>query len=459
MVPRDLPVASRDAPSRARFAVLWLTQSISIFGSVLSSFAATTWLTTVAYARPEDRRTLSAMLAVQMLAFIVPNIAVAPLAGAWADRHDRRTTMLAADLANTAVSAVLAGLALTGRLDAVALIALITLVSVVAAFHRAAFDASYVMLVAEHHLSRANALVDISWSLSNVLAPLLGVVLGGLPAIGRVHAWHGAIGGAVAALPDGWGLAFALDAGSFACGAAALWLLRIPSPPRAESAATSPFWSDVLFGARFVLRRRALLWLLVSFLLLNLLTAPEHVLVPLMLRLDLAGDLRARGLTFEEGYALLTLVGSLGGIAGGVAVAVWSGLKRRRVLGVLVPMAAIGLCQLGYGLTISIVFAAVMAFLVTAFGPFTNAHSQTIWQTVTPPEVQGRVFAVRRVVAMCSMPIGMGLAGALGGWLDPGWLLGGSGAVLVAAVVSQFWNPLRHELEPAAAPGAIESVA
>jgi MFS family permease len=451
-------VASRDAPSRARFVVLWLTQSISIFGSVLSSFAATTWLTTVAYARPEDRRMLSAVLAAQMLAFIVPNIVIAPLAGAWADRHDRRTTMVAADLANTAVASVLAGLALTGRLDATALIALIALISIIAAFHRAAFDASYVMLVAEHHLSRANALVDISWSLSNVLAPLLGVVLGGLPAIARAGAWQGAIGGAVAALPDGWGLAFALDAASFACAAAALCMLRIPSPLRGESAAT-PFWSDVLFGARFVRRRRALLWLLVSFLLLNLLTAPEHVLVPLMLRIGLAGDLRARGLSFEGGYALLTLVGSLGGIAGGVAVATWSGLKRRRVLGVLVPMAAIGLCQLGYGVTTSVVFAAVMAFLVTAFGPFTNAHSQAIWQTVTPPEIQGRVFAVRRVVATCSMPIGMGVAGALGGWLDPGWLLGGCGAVLLTVVVSQFWNPLRHDLEPAAAPGAIGGAA
>lgn len=458
-MPRDLPAADRDAPSLARFVVLWLTQSISIFGSVLSSFAATTWLATVKYARPEDRRTLSVMLAVQMLAFLVPNIVVAPLAGAWADRHDRRSTMLAADLANTAVSAVLAGLALAGRLDAVALIALITLIAILAAFHRAAFDASYVMLVPDHHLARANALVDVSWSLSNVLAPLLGIVLGGLPAAARAGAWHGAIGGAVAALPHGWGLAFALDSASFACGAAALCVLRIPSPPRAESAASSPFWSDVVFGVRFVRRRRALRWLLVSFLLLNLLTAPEHVLVPLMLRLDLADDLRARGLDFQDGYALLTLVGSLGGIAGGIAIAVWSGLKRRRVLGVLVPMAAIGLCQLGYGLSTSIVFAAIMAFLVTAFGPFTNAHSQTIWQTATPPEVQGRVFAVRRVVATCSMPLGMGVAGVLGGWLDPGWLLGAAGAALLTAVVIQSGNPLRHELEPAAAPGAVESVA
>ncbi|HEU4731242.1 MAG TPA: MFS transporter [Kofleriaceae bacterium] len=456
-MPPELSTAGRDAPSLPRFIALWLTQSISIFGSVLSSFAATTWLATVRYPRPEDRRALAVMLAVQMLAFIVPSVVVAPLAGAWADRHDRRRTMLVMDVANTAVAAALAALAVTGRLDAARLIALITLIAILAAFHRAAFDASYVMVVPQRHLARANALVDVSWSVSNVLAPVAGVVLGGLPAAARAGAWSGA-GSALAALPDGWGLAFALDALSFACGAAALGVLRIASPAR-EPAAAPPLWSDIAFGVRFVLARRPLLWLLVSFLLLNLLTAPEHVLVPLMLKVDLAGDLRARGLGFESGYALVTLAGSLGGVAGGVAIAVWSGAGRRRVLGVLVPMAAIGLGQLGYGLSTTIVLATAMAFLISALGPVTNAHSQTIWQTVTPPEVQGRVFAVRRVVAMCSMPLGMGLAGLLGGWIDPGWLLGAAGGVLAAAVAIQLASPLRHELERATAPAAVKSAA
>jgi hypothetical protein len=44
--------------------------------------------------------------------------------------------------------------------------------------------------------------------------------------------------------------------------------------------------------------------------------------------------------------------------------------------------------------------------------PLLSAHSQTIWQTQTPRELQGRVFSVRRPIAQCTLPVGALSAGS-----------------------------------------------
>ncbi|MFO8150791.1 MAG: hypothetical protein R6T93_10875, partial [Trueperaceae bacterium] len=60
-----------------------------------------------------------------------------------------------------------------------------------------------------------------------------------------------------------------------------------------------------------------------------------------------------------------------------------------------------------------------------------NGCSQAIWQNKTAPDVQGRVFAVRRMIAWSSMPLAYLVAGPLadhvfGPLLDEGGALVGS---------------------------------
>lgn len=432
-----------------RFTALWLSQTVSVFGSAMTFFAATAWLAAVAYPRPEDQPALAAALVGLMLAYAVPTIATSPFAGAWADRHDRRQIMLVADAASAAASAVLAGLALAGGLSPVWLVALVATQRVFASFHRVAFEASYVMIVPDARLPRAHALVQTSWAVCNVLAPLLGVVLAALPAQARAAGWGGP-GAWLAGVSHGWGLAFALDAASFAIAAAALPFIAIPSPERSEPPGQRSLWADVMVGARFIRSRPALLWLMGLFVATNLFGALDSVLLPLMVKVNLADDVGSRGLTFDGGFAILTAATSAGGIAGGIIIAAWSGLKRRRIYGVLVPMAGLGLCQIGLGLAPGLAFAAAMAFLREQMLPALAAHHQTIWQTLTPAELQGRVFGVRNLLADVSAPLGMLIGGLLAGWFDPGWIMAGAGAALLSVAALQLGSPRRHELEPAA---------
>src|SRR5215210_5016004 len=77
------------------FVIVWITQSISSFGSQLTFFAVTIWLATVLYpgTDPVSKQQLAFALAAISLAFTAA-VFFAPLAGAWADRHDRKRTMM-----------------------------------------------------------------------------------------------------------------------------------------------------------------------------------------------------------------------------------------------------------------------------------------------------------------------------------------------------------------------------
>jgi hypothetical protein len=79
--------------------------------------------------------------------------------------------------------------------------------------------------------------------------------------------------------------------------------------------------------------------------------------------------------------------------------------------------------------------------------PIMNSHSQTIWQTQTPREMQGRVFSVRRLIAQFTSPLGVALTGWVGGQFDPGLVIAVSGALLLAFSSVQLFNPYLLRVE------------
>jgi hypothetical protein len=79
--------------------------------------------------------------------------------------------------------------------------------------------------------------------------------------------------------------------------------------------------------------------------------------------------------------------------------------------------------------------------------PIMNAHSQTIWQIQTPRELQGRVFSVRRLIQAVIYPLGMVIAGPMGGYFNPGLALAVMGAILVLFCLSQLFNSSLLQVE------------
>lgn len=436
---QDTPHTTPEGGFRT-FVALWASQTLSVFGSQLTFFAMTVWLTTTLYPNPDQKGLLAAALSMVSLAFGLPNIVLAPFAGVLADRQDRKAIMLWTDVAAGLVSLALAVVLHFGILQLWSLITITTLFSILQCFHNSAFDASYAMIVPEDQLPRANGMMQTIFGLSGILSPALAAVLIGLPALLRDSPEPGFLARVIGGIPDGAVLAAAADTLTFFIAAAVLPFLRIPSPHRVATQRKPSLWGDVKEGMAFIGARRGLLWLLATFALSNFCSAPAGVLRPMIVRDNLASDYVRLGLSYEGLLALMGSAGAIGGVAGGFIITAWGGLKKKRVYGILVPLVLGGAAQLVFGLSRG-VYLATSAVCVTMFTvPFANTHSQTIWQTQTPREMQGRVFAVRRVVAQFTSPLGTAVSGFLGSALDPGIAVAGCGLIAVASIAAQFLN-------------------
>jgi MFS family permease len=434
------------------FLIVWVTQSISVFGSALTFFAINIWLTQTLYPLPEQKPQLAWALSAISLAFALPTVFGAPIAGAWVDRYDRKHTMMFADAVQGVFSLLLAWLVVSGSLQLWMLLIIVVIVASLGAFHAAAFDTSYAMIVPEDRLPRANGMMQTIWSLSGILSPAIAASIIALPALARRGTIGGALGAALAGLHDGTAMAMTLDAVTFFLAAATLLFLFIPSPKRTDLVGTDgrptkSLWGDVKEGALYIWRRRPLLWLLGTFTVANFVGGPLGVFQPLVVKFNLAPDWSGRGFSFETALALLSTAFSIGGVAGGLLISTWGGLKRRRVYGVVVALIGEGIAMAIYGLSPWFYLSAAAAFLVDAMIPIMNSHSQTIWQTQVPRELQGRVFSVRRLIAQFTWPLSTALAGWLGGAFNPGAVIAVLGIVLVIFCIGQMFNPYLLRVE------------
>jgi MFS transporter, DHA3 family, macrolide efflux protein len=433
------------------FLLLWASQSVSVIGSALTFFAVNIWLTQVRYPLASQKPALAFALSATTISFMVPMVIAAPVAGAWADRHDRRRTMLTMNLIAGGLSSVLVVTLLSGRLEVPMLVAFLLIYGLTGAFHAASFDTSYAMLVRRDQLPRATGMMQAGQALSNVLSPSIAALLIGVPALMDRHA--AAAPGAAAShhVTIGTALAVGADAITFFGAAIALLMLRIPSPRRADladpAAAPRTLWHDIQEGALFVWHRRPMLWLIGTFAMVNFILGPVTVLQPMIAKFSLAPDWQARHFTFESALALLATMMGLGGLTGAVAVSAWGGLKRRRVIGVVAPMVVVGALIAVYGLSHSIVRSAVVLFAMGTMLPVTNAHSQAIWLEITPREIQGRVLSVRRLIGQITFPLGTALAGGLGARFDPGVATAMLGMAMGAFALIQLANPMLMRIE------------
>jgi DHA3 family macrolide efflux protein-like MFS transporter len=131
---------------------------------------------------------------------------------------------------------------------------------------------------------------------------------------------------------------------------------------------------------------------------------------------------------------VMSLVG-VGMLLGGLLMTSTGGPKRR-IYGVLGGWAAFSICFVMVAIrpNLWLVGAGVLLWYIAI--PVVNASSQAIWQTKTPRDVQGRVFAVRRTIAQFTVPIGDFSAGPLADKVfNPALMPGGALAGSVGRVI------------------------
>ncbi|MBU6998940.1 MAG: MFS transporter [Theionarchaea archaeon] len=356
------------------FIIIWAGQFVSLIGSGLTGFALGVWvyLTTGSVTK----------LSFIMLSTVIPGIIMSPVAGVLVDRWNRRKAMIFSDAGAALSTLAIAVLLYSSRLEIWHMYVFISIGSAFGSFQWPAYSAATTLLVPKNHLGRAAGMVQTAEAASVIVSPAVAGVL-----IMTIQIWG----------------VIAIDFATFLIALATLAVVKIPNPPPTGYTEENPsFRKEVTFGWRYIAERRGLFALLVFFALSNFVYGFVNVLfTPLVL-------------SFTTPVMLGTVVsiGGIGMLLGGIVMSAWGG-PRRRVNGILGASLVSGAALAVGGLRASVPLLAGALFLLFFTGPVANACSQAIWQTKTAPDVQGKVFAVRRMIALSVSPLSYLTAGPL----------------------------------------------
>ncbi|MGB3702054.1 MAG: MFS transporter [Anaerolineales bacterium] len=357
------------------FFVIWSGQLVSTIGSGLTGFALGVWIY-----QETGSVTLFAM---NMLAFAIPNLLVSPFAGAMVDRYDRRWVMILSDTGAGLATLSIAILYMTGNLQVWNIILATAFNSAFSTFQWPAYSAVTTLLVPKEQLGRAGGMVQIGEAMSQLLAPA---------AAGALFVTVG-LGGVIV-----------IDFVTYFFAVLTLLVVRVPSPERSEAGkeGQGSIWKEALFGWTYIYARAGLLGLLLVFAAFNFVSG---LMMPLIMPMIL--DMTSAAIL---GY-LVSIVG-VGMLAGTLVMSAWGGPKRR-IHGVLGFLMLSGFFTSMLGISPLIPVMAVAGFFLMFTMPIINGSSQAIWQSKVDPDVQGRVFSVRRMIAWSMTPLAYIVAGPL----------------------------------------------
>jgi len=417
---------TRAANWQAHFFSFWTGQAVSLFGTALVQFALIWWLTS---------RTHSAtVLATASLAGMLPGILLAPIAGVWVDRWNRRRIMILADGLVAAASLVLIVLFALGAAEVWEIYIILFIRSAGNAFQYPAMQASTSLMVPEAQLSRVAGLNQTLQGAMNIVAPPVGALLLQTVPLQAI---------------------LFIDVLTAVLGITPLFFVHVPQPaPRADAMGKRPaFWPEMRAGLHYVLAWPGLLALASMALLLNLIFSPTGALLPILVTQHYGGGaLQLASLDSAEGIGL---------IAGGLLLGMWGGFRKRiytSLMGVIGLSLGIGLL----GLLQANLFwlAAGAMFIVAVMQSMANGPIMAVLQATVAPDMQGRVFSLVTALATAMVPLGLLVAGPLADALGvQSWYaiacLGG----LVIGVAGCFMPALVHLEDQAAARSAAEVTA
>jgi DHA3 family macrolide efflux protein-like MFS transporter len=391
-------MSPRIEPGYRTFLIVWFGQLVSQVGSSISRFALGLWVF--------QRTGSTTQLALVILAARVPALLISPLAGALVDRWQRRRAMILSDAGAAAGTLTVAALLATGSLQIWHLYVVLGIASAFGAFQQPAYTAATTLLVPKRHYARAAGLVQLAGSAGTVLGPIAGaaiLVVGGLTT------------------------AFVTDLATFAVAVLTLSAVRFPEleEPRRPQRGFRVLLAEARVGLDYVTRRRGLVGLLVAFSAVNVAISFHSVLIfPLLL-----------GFATETTAGATISFGALGMVAGSAFMSAWGG-PRRRVEGLLAALTTAGIGLAVAGLRPSPLGVATGIFITLFSIPIAAGISQAIWQSKIPPELQGRVFSLRLMMALGATPLAYLLAGPLADHLfEPLLATGGALAGTVGRLI------------------------
>ena len=393
------------------FRLFFCGQSISLVG---------TWMTRLATSWLVYRLTGSSLLlGVVSFAGQIPTFLLAPFAGVWVDRHERRRILLVTQLLAAVQSLMLAALTLSHRITLPEIIALSVFQGLINAVDMPGRQSFLVRMVdGRADLSNAIALNSTMVNSARLLGPALaGLVIAGV----------------------GEGYCFLIDGLSYFAVIASLAAMRVTGEHPAPSSAS--LLAQLKEGWIYVSGFAPIRTVLVSFAIVSFMGVPYTVLMPIFAARILHGNAHTLG--------FLTGAAGVGSITSAIALAMRKSVRGLyKVIPVVAAVFGSGLIAFSFSRNfwLSLALMSVTGFGMMQFA----AASQTVIQTIVEEDKRARVMSYYTMAYMGASPFGSLLAGSLAP------VLGAPGAVVVCGLgciagAIWFWlqlPKLRPEIRP-----------
>ncbi|XXY89557.1 MFS transporter [Sorangium sp. So ce296] len=388
---------------RQTFALLWASETAFDLGSALMTFALGVWL----FQRTESAQQFS--LAIVATAF--PSLLMTPVAGALADRFDRRWVIVGCDVCSAVLIAVLAVLVFQDRMQPGYLYAFNVASAVVGSIRIPAYRAAMGSIVPRERLTQAGALIGLTQSVFQVAVPLVaGYLMAalGLTGIVTVNILLVAAG-AIAAFGG---------------------LSRSRQAVRGvERAGRSSLFRETALSVRSAL---AYLREVPTMAGLSIYGAIQEALVVLAASMMIPLVLSTHA---SEAVGLILSCGALGAVAGSGLLVV-APVRRRQMRWMLVAQLAVSLMLVLVGLASSTVLWAVCAFGAYFGGAMSTACALALLLRKTRVESRGSLFALNAALNGIMVCVAMLVGGYFAHHVfEPALLDGGAWASTVGAWV------------------------
>jgi MFS family permease len=384
------------------FRLFFSGQSISLIG---------TWMTRIATSWLVYRLTGSAWL-LGIVGFMgqIPTFLLAPFAGVWVDRWNKRSVLVWTQVLAAVQSLLLAALTLTKHITVADILALSVFQGLINAFDMPGRQ-SFLVEMVDDKRDLGNA-IALNSSIVNV-ARLIGPSLAGL---------------VISLKGEGW--CFLIDGVSYLAVIASLLMMRLRPITILER--NDSVFEQLREGWNYVSSFLPIRNLLLLFAVVSLMGIPYTVLMPVFASQVLHGG--------PHTFGFLMGAAGIGALVSAVLLAL-----RKTVKGLLkmVPISAAlfgaGLVAFGFS---HILWLSLALMLVVGFGMMQGmAASNTIIQTLAPTDKRGRVMSFYTMAFVGMAPFGSLLAGGLAHVMTASWAVVITGSCCVVGA-AWFWRQM-----------------
>jgi len=343
----------------------------------------------------------------------VPPLLLGPIAGVYLDRLPKRGAMIVIDVVRAALLVMIPVLSMVGWLTLGWLYVVVFVIAIFSMAFGPALNATIPLLVKKDQLTRANAIMQSSMTIGQLLGPAISGML--IAVIGAQNVLY-------------------VNAAAFLISA----LCKIPITIRKDSdgrragASKQALLDDLRTGFRFVfVEHRLLLVLMIVAALFTLGSTGFVYLLPVIGERVLHADSVTLGWLWSA-------------LSGGILVTtIWLALRKqehlcRRLWIILAAAAVGGLAVFGLTWTGSLGVAAVLIVVIGGSSGLVTPIVSASLQEVTPHDLLARVFSVFNTGTMGLAMLGMTVFGWAADRYGPLVSLTGIGGALLATAIATF---------------------